>query len=94
MLKRVTGQVSSSERYSLAFEMFNLPLKIISTNTNALISWPLAPTGFRLESTTNLAPPASWTTVNAPVTVDTNSGQNVVSLPVTEAAQFFRLQRP
>ena len=64
------------------------------TNNNAVISWPLAPTGFRLQSTTSLTPPVAWTSVNATVSVNTNTGQNIVTLPVGVANQFFRLLRP
>jgi hypothetical protein len=82
------------ENYALAFEFFNLNLKLNLTNTNTIISWPIYPTGFRLEATTNLAPPVSWASVSAPVFVDTNSSQNLVTVPISETNQFFRLQRP
>jgi hypothetical protein len=92
--KNPHGQVSSSETYALAFEFFNLALSISQTNSNVAITWPLAPTGFQLESTASINPPVTWSPVTAPALVDTNASQNVVVLPATGANQFFRLQRP
>jgi hypothetical protein len=89
-----TGEVSSNETYALAFEFFNLSLGISLTNTNAVITWPLAPAGFELQSTTKLTPPATWSTAPETAVVDTNQNQNVVLVPLTGANQFFRLQRP
>ena len=67
-------------------------LTIAPAGTNVLVAWPLsANPGYMLQSTTNLAPPAAWTTVTNAVTVSIN--QNVVSLPRPAAAMFFRLQK-
>jgi hypothetical protein len=95
VLKRgFPGHVSNAEVYSLAFEMFNLQLSVVRSNSNISISWPAAPTGFRLQSAGALEPPVSWTTVTAPVTVNTNSVVNTVTLPAGGTKQFFRLLRP
>ncbi len=84
--------VTGSETYALAFESFALTLSIAKSGTNVLLSWPLAPTGFRLESTATLDQPISWSTVtNAPALTN---NQNRVTLPATASAQFFRLVRP
>ena len=87
-----TNQISKSENYALAFEIFNLPLSVQPTNGTLVISWPVAPTGFQLLSTTSLSPPTSWTTVTNAVSIVNN--QNVVTMPVGGGSQFFRLQRP
>lgn len=92
--KNPNGEVSRNETYALAFEFFNLSLTIVQTNNSAVISWPITPAGFQLQSNTNLTPPAVWSVVSAPVTVDTNSSLNVVSIPLADGNQFFRLQRP
>ena len=92
VLKPRTGQVATSEPYALAFEFFCVKLKIALTNGLATLSWTNAPTGFRLTSSPTLDSPALWTTVAAVVTM--TNGQNTVSIPVTGANQFFRLQRP
>jgi hypothetical protein len=94
VLKNAQNQVSASETYALAFEFFNMPLSAVESNGNVVLSWPLAPTGFELQSTTDITPPAVWTTVNAPVSVDTNANRNVVVVPENGGNQFFRLQRP
>jgi subtilase family protein len=86
--------VSTYEIYALAFEIFNMRLNVALTNGNAVISWPVSPTGFELDSTTNLNPPVVWTQVTNAVSVNTNINQNVVTLPVGNVNQFFRLQRP
>ncbi len=85
-------QVSQSETYALAFEIFSMPLSVGLTNGNAVISWPVAPTGFQLQSTTSLAPPISWTSVTNAVSIVNN--QNVVTLPIASGNQFFRLISP
>ncbi len=87
-------QISPGETYALAFEFFNLTLNITLTNNSVMLSWPVLPAGFELQSTPDLNPPISWTPVNAAVSVHTNSALNTVSLPLTGANQFFRLQRP
>jgi len=85
-------QVSAAETYALAFEIFNMPLTASLTNSNAVISWPVAPTGFQLQSATSLAPPVSWTSVTNAVSIANN--QNAVMLPIGSSNQFFRLDRP
>jgi hypothetical protein len=92
--KNSSDQVSANETYALAFEFFNADLSISQSNGNAVITWPLAPAGFQLESTASLNPPIAWSPVPNTVTVDTNASQNVVVIPATGANQFFRLQRP
>jgi hypothetical protein len=90
--KNAAAQVSPAEAYALAFEFFSMPLSVSATNSNLVISWPLPPTGFQLQSTTNLS--AAWAPVAATVVVDTNANQNVVTVPIMAGNQFFRLQRP
>jgi len=48
-------------------------------------------TGLALQSTTNLVPPAVWTTVSpAPVIVN---GENTVTNPISGTQQFYRLSQ-
>jgi hypothetical protein len=84
--------VSSSETYALAFEFFSTPLNIARSGTNVVFKWPIYPTGFILESTTNLISPILWNTNNPAPSVTNN--QNYVVLNVTNRYQFFRLWRP
>ncbi len=85
-------QVSAAETNALAFEIFNMPLSVRLTNSNAVVSWPMAPTGFQLQSAAGLNPPVSWTTVTNAVSIANN--QNVVMLPVGGGTQYFRLICP
>ena len=90
--KNPQGQLSPDETYAVAFEFFNVPLSIAQSAGNFVISWPLAPAGFQLQSTTNLNSP--WSAVAAPVSVDTNASLNNVTVPLVSGNQFFRLERP
>ena len=90
--KNPNGLVTANESYALAFEFFNLQLTITQTNSNVAVSWSIAPSGLALESTTSLTPPVPWSPVAAPASI--RNGQNVVVLPASGAAQFFRLQGP
>src|SRR6185437_8244960 len=93
--KNPNGEVSPSETYALAFEFFNIALTVRQTNNNNLvISWPLAPQGFKLASSSSINPSATWAPVTSPVTADTSANRDVVTVPMTGAVQFFRLQRP
>ncbi len=85
--------VSDSEPYALAWEFFSLPLSVAQTGGNVALSWPIYPTGFTVESTTNLVPPAVWSASGIPSPIVTNN-QNYILLDATSANQFFRLRRP
>lgn len=86
------NRVSRNETYALAFEFFNLSLSVAASDSGMKIVWPIYPTGFALESTTNLTPPVVWSNFDSTSTV--TNGQNVVILPATEGDRFFRLKRP
>ncbi|HEY5915519.1 MAG TPA: hypothetical protein VJA21_33460 [Verrucomicrobiae bacterium] len=89
--KAASTRVSLSETYALAFEFFSVKLNLTLTASDLVLTWPLAPTGFRLFSTSTLASPV-WLPVGT--TVSVSNGQNVVTLPTASASLFFRLQRP
>jgi hypothetical protein len=84
-------RVTATETYALAFEFFCPTLQIAGSDTNAVVTWPVYPAGFALESTANLATTA-WTP-NAAVPVITNN-QNQVVVGAGGGGQFFRLRRP
>jgi hypothetical protein len=90
--KNPTGQVSQNESYAVAFEFFTLQLNVLKTNGNVAISYPLVPAGFTLQSTTSFVLPTSWSPVSTPASIANN--QNLVLLPDTGSALFFRLQGP
>ena len=71
-------------------------LTIIPSGSNMILTWPtnylsFDYTGYILQSTTNLASPAVWTSVSpSPVVI---GGQNVVVGPISVTQQFFRLSQ-
>jgi len=86
------NQVSAAETYALAFDIFNMPLSVRLTNNTAIVSWPLAPTGYQLQTNFTLASSVSWWPVTNAVLITNN--QNVVTLPVGGGNLFFRLISP
>jgi len=86
------GMVSAAEPYALAWEFFSTSLNGAKSGTDMMISWPVYPDGFVLQTATNLVPPVAWDTNNPAPTVTNN--QNVIRLTATNANQFFRLWRP
>lgn len=85
------GNVAATETYALAWEFFNMPLAITQSGTNAVLSWPIYPAGFTLESATSFSSPA-WSTVNATPVV--TNGSNFVTLNASNTGRLFRLRRP
>jgi uncharacterized repeat protein (TIGR03803 family) len=65
-------------------------LGITRSGANVVLSWPTNPTGFSLQSTTNLISP-SWAKVSPdPVVIN---GTNTVTTPIAGSQQFFRLSQ-
>jgi hypothetical protein len=72
---------------------FSPSLSIASAGNNIFLTWPVANgTGYTLYSSTDLTAPESWTIAAA--TIQTNSGQYVVTLSPDVITRFFRLQKP
>ena len=90
--KNPNGQVSANENYALGFQFFNLALNVAHTSGNVVITWPISPSGFTLESTASLTPPVTWSPVSTAASIV--NAKNQVVLPATGAAQFFLLQGP
>jgi hypothetical protein len=84
------GFVGFGTVFSLSF----LPqLTITPSGPNVILGWPtnyagFDYSGFTLQSTTNLISPLWTTNLPAPVLVN---GKNIVTNPLSEAPQFFRL---
>ena len=69
-----------------------VPLKIDQGSNNVVLSWPVSADAWRLQTTSNLAAPNSWTNVaTAPTVAD---GWNSVVDPIIDAARFYRLVWP
>jgi len=61
------------------------------TNGTLIISWPVYPGGFRLETSSNLTTVLAWQAVtNTPAV---NGDQNIVTVPLAESFAAFRLAR-
>ncbi len=84
--------VSAAEAYALAFQFVPQPVLTFSGGAIPMLTWPVYPAGFELESTTNLIS-AAWTTNDLPPP-DITNGSNIVLLNATNACQFFRLSTP
>jgi hypothetical protein len=89
VLKHGGVSVSFTETYALAFEFFGMPLNISFASGNAVLSWPVYPAGFSLESCA--AGSTNWTPVGATPVITNNQNQVLVS--ITGPSQVFRLQR-
>jgi hypothetical protein len=67
-------------------------LRIARAGGGFVLSWPDPSTGFKLQSTTTVANPASWTdVVTQPVVAGSDK---TVTVPVTGPYQFYRLLKP
>jgi hypothetical protein len=66
-------------------------LSIAASGNNVLLSWPSSFTGFILQQNSDLTT-ANW--VNVTNAVDTIDGQFVVTLPLADGNNFFRLKTP
>jgi uncharacterized repeat protein (TIGR03803 family) len=84
------GSWGNGTVFSLSFRP---QLNIVASGANVILTWPtnfagFDYTGYTLQSTTTLVPPAVWTTnLPAPVVV---GGQNTVTNPIS-GQKFFRL---
>jgi alpha-L-fucosidase len=69
----------------------NVALNVSQGSGALTLSWPMAGSGFVVESSPTLGPDADWTLVNAPLAVQGND--NEVTMAATSKAMFFRLRR-
>ena len=65
--------------------------EIARAGRNVSIHWPSSGTGYTVESTTQFEGVA-WSPVTTPQVV--TNGENVVTVPASASAQFFRLKQP
>jgi len=87
----VVNIVSAAEPYALAFAFTTTKLNLTRAGTNAVLTWPVYPAGFCVEATTNLATP-TWNTNNFSAAL--TGSTNILTVTMTNAAQFFRLRQP
>ena len=65
------------------------PLNFSRSGVTLSLSWPAIRTGAKLESTTNLSPPALWTTITNNIMF--TNGSNIYMTSATNVARFFHL---
>ena len=63
----------------------------IRSGANYVMMWPTNATGFALQSTTNLTPPAVWTTVSPPPVII--GANNAVTNDTSGTRRFYRLSQ-
>ena len=90
------GSSGAGTVFSLSLPVPPLPLTIIPSGTNVILTWPINVagfdyTGYTLQSTANLGPPVVWST-NSPASF-VIGGQNVVTNPLSGPQQFYRLSQ-
>lgn len=85
--------VSSANVWSTQIIQLQVAPKLTTTfSTNSLtLSWSTNVIGFNLESTTNLAATNAWSIDSSPLSFA--NGQNIVTIPTTNALSLFRLRR-
>ena len=88
----VDGNADLSFALELRGVEFDPWLAIAHSGDNLALTWPTPSAGYILESTPALITSPSWTPINLPPVV-TNS-HNLVVLPPSGEAQFFRLRKP
>ena len=93
ILKKGGTVVTNREIYALAFEFSAPSLAIARSGINVMISWPIFPDNFLVESTASLNAPALWNTNGIPASVVTNN-QNCIWISPSNQNQFFRLREP
>ncbi|HEV2393016.1 MAG TPA: LamG-like jellyroll fold domain-containing protein, partial [Verrucomicrobiae bacterium] len=72
---------------------FTPSVAITQSATNVILAWPLWATNFVLQAAAPGLPPSSqWT--NVVVTPSINGNQNVLVMPITGDAKFYRLYKP
>jgi len=86
---RNLGRSEGIELVALTATRPDAVLTVRKAGSQAVVSWQGSLTGFRLQSTTNLAVADSWSDVgDAPVLVQ---GRNLVTNELSEARCFYRL---
>jgi uncharacterized repeat protein (TIGR01451 family) len=83
---------STTNSFTLTVEGPQVSLQIERSGNTAIVSWPTNSPGWTLQSTTNVALPASWNNVAGNPGVA--NGRYTVTNALDEAVLFYRLRRP
>jgi len=90
-LVNVSATTSVAVSFKLAFPPSQPSLTIFRTGIGAGLTWPSDTAGYKLQTSTNLASPITWTDVSAGVVVI--NGQNTLTNAVSGAQRFYRLSQ-
>jgi len=86
------ASINGHSGQSLPFDVFNAPtLGLATSGGSVVISWPVAPPGFTVEETHDLAA-GSWTAVTNPPAVVNNN--YILTNTPTATTTFYRLRKP
>ena len=83
---------SSATAQSSPWDLTGPELKIAGSNNNVTASWPISPFDFVLETAGDLSSSGMWTAMSFSQNVV--GDEMTVTVPVTNAHQFFRVERP
>lgn len=88
----INGGVGFGDVFSISLAPL---LTIIPSGPYTILSWPTNFTGFNLQKTVDLGPPAGWTSYNLIQPAIISNGQYVVTIPntTTNTEQYYRLSQ-
>jgi Subtilase family len=89
VLKHGGSITTTSETYALAFEFFAAQLTVTPAAGGVLVSWPVYPDGFQLQTASS--PNGSWSNIGATPVI--TNGQNCVLVGTGIPMEYFRLYR-
>lgn len=89
VLKHGGSITTTSEIYALAFEFFATRLTVTPAAGGVLVSWPVFPDGFQLQTASS--PNGSWSNIGATPAI--TNGQNCVLVGTGIPVEYFRLAR-
>ena len=70
------------------------PLRVVQTNANVTVYWPLPATGFVLDQTATLvSPPATNLWIQVPFPYQTNATHIFISVPPPSGPKYYRLRK-
>jgi uncharacterized repeat protein (TIGR03803 family) len=84
------GQSGAGTVFRLAVDLGPPALAITSSAANVILTWPMNPPGYRLQSAENLVSSVWTTDSSAPAIVN---GRNIVTNAISGSGLFFRLSR-
>ena len=76
-------------------EPTTISLRIVNTGESLIVSWPLTPSGYELQTATRLGRSANWTTLGGELIRTNGTVKEFDFWPAANApASFFRLRKP